>query len=241
MDPVATFWEEYDLLVEQCHDRIRYDDMLAADELLKQIQAKRAEITAAQTQAATLTDTELTTKLLDRCTEIAKTQEPGKAGFFAIADIQALVVRYQALYTLVNTPELVDFPKAVQLEAAHQRERWGTAHDAGKAPEDWYWLIGYLAGKALRAALEGRQGKALHHTISTAAALSNWHAALLGATDMRPGIGPGSPGYREATLLAGADAEALVAEQAGPASDTPERRATFARVDALARRTEVSQ
>lgn len=91
------------------------------------------------------------------------------------------------LTALLNTPELLDFSAAVQREAAHQRERWGVEHDIGKAPADWFWLLGYLAGKALAAQLAGDESKALHHTISTAAACANWHAAILGQTNMRPG------------------------------------------------------
>lgn len=94
------------------------------------------------------------------------------------------------LGALVNTPELVDFARAVRLEAVHQRERWGTDHDGGKTPADWFWLLGYLSGKALAAHLAGNHEKALHHTISSAAALANWHAAILGKTNMRPGIEP---------------------------------------------------
>lgn len=95
------------------------------------------------------------------------------------------------LRTLVNTPELQSFRDGVVLEAAHQRERWGSDHDAGKAPSDWFWLVGYLAGKALHAQVAGNTEKALHHTISTAAALANWHASLTGEyTEMRPGIDP---------------------------------------------------
>ena len=88
----------------------------------------------------------------------------------------------------LNTPELIDFSAAVVLEAAHQRERWTSTHDAGKEPQDWFWLLGYLAGKALKAHASGDTEKALHHTISSAAALANWHAAILGQTNMRPGI-----------------------------------------------------
>jgi NTP pyrophosphatase (non-canonical NTP hydrolase) len=92
---------------------------------------------------------------------------------------------------IINTPETADFMSGVPLEAMHQRERWGSDHDAGKTPEDWFWLIGYLAQKALRAQNAGDLEKAQHHTISTAAALANWHAALAGAdTSMRPGIIP---------------------------------------------------
>ncbi len=97
----------------------------------------------------------------------------------------------ERLRALVNTPELHDFSRAVVLEAAHQRERWGSDHDAGKAPEDWFWLLGYLGGKALAAHSSGNTDKALHHTISSAAALANWHAAISGThTAMRPGIDP---------------------------------------------------
>lgn len=78
-------------------------------------------------------------------------------------------------------------------EAAHQRGRWASDHDSGKSPADWFWLIGYLAQKAMTAQMTGNTDKALHHCISTAAALNNWHAAISGAnSDMRPGIaGPG--------------------------------------------------
>jgi hypothetical protein len=89
----------------------------------------------------------------------------------------------------LNSPELHDFAQGAVLEAAHQRERWGSEHDAGKEPQDWFWVVGYLAGKALAAHIGGNTEKALHHTISTAAVLNNWHAAISGAsTVMRPGI-----------------------------------------------------
>lgn len=74
-------------------------------------------------------------------------------------------------------------------EAGHQVERWGSQNDHGKEPQDWYWLIGYLAGKALRASIEGNTEKALHHCISTAAVCANWHASINGTqTLFRPGL-----------------------------------------------------
>ena len=89
----------------------------------------------------------------------------------------------------LNTPELDNFAAGVVSEAQHQRERWGADGDAGKGPLDWFWLIGYLAQKAATAELAGDVDKAKHHTISTAAAMANWHARLLGAHKaMRPGI-----------------------------------------------------
>lgn len=97
--------------------------------------------------------------------------------------------RDAALYRELNTPEIANFVKGVEREAMHQRARWGSEHDAGKAPEDWFWLLGYLGGKALHAVKTGNPDKALHHTISSAAALLNWHAAILGThSAMRPGI-----------------------------------------------------
>jgi hypothetical protein len=91
---------------------------------------------------------------------------------------------------ILGTPQLENFAQAVVAEAAHQRVRWGTEHDDGKTNADWFWLIGYLAGKCLASALAGNREKALHHVITTAAACANWHAAIAGDdTRMRPGTG----------------------------------------------------
>ncbi|WP_423606157.1 hypothetical protein [Sphingomonas sp. MS122] len=92
---------------------------------------------------------------------------------------------------LVNTPETSEWLAGVMMEAAHQRARWVADHDAGKTPFDWFWLIGYLSQKAAGSAVAGDIEKAQHHTISTAAALANWHRALAGVDhSMRPGIDP---------------------------------------------------
>lgn len=112
-----------------------------------------------------------------------------------LASLRATVGELQTardeLHAKLNTPEFIEFPKGVTLEAAHQRDRWGAENDAGKAPLDWFWLIGYLAQKAAMSAIAGDADKARHHTISTAAALANWHAALSdGDNKMRPGIDP---------------------------------------------------
>lgn len=96
--------------------------------------------------------------------------------------------RIAHLEALLNTPETADFIEGVKREAPHQRERWGSDHDAGKTPFDWFWLIGYLAQKAADAEVRGDIEKAKHHTISTGAALANWHLALTGVDNrMRPG------------------------------------------------------
>lgn len=105
------------------------------------------------------------------------------------AEIHPLRNELARLRTILSTPGTEDFMRDVELEAAHQRNRWGAAHDAGKEPADWFWLIGYLAGKALHDV----HGKRAHHIIATAAALLNWHRAVMGDSNyMRPGIaGPG--------------------------------------------------
>jgi hypothetical protein len=93
------------------------------------------------------------------------------------------------LTALVNTPGVDDFVSAMRIEVAHQRERWGDEHDDQKSPEDWYWTLGYLGGKALQSARGGDIEKALHHTITAAALLAQWHRRLhtgrgaLGASD----------------------------------------------------------
>lgn len=69
------------------------------------------------------------------------------------AAAQLYYERARDLDQLINTPEVDDFLQGVRLEAAHQVQRWGDAHDRSKSAENWFWLVGYLAGKALRAAI----------------------------------------------------------------------------------------
>jgi hypothetical protein len=103
-------------------------------------------------------------------------------------ELLAAVAERDRLLKLVNTPETKRFLEGTRLEVVHQVERWGTVHDRAKEPADWYWLVGYLAGKALRAHIDGNTEKAQHHCISTAAALANWHTHIaLGAGLMTPG------------------------------------------------------
>ena len=90
-----------------------------------------------------------------------------------------------------DSPITSDWFDGVRNEAAHQVARWGTEHDAGKAPADWFGLLEYLGGKALHAATLGDVEKALHHTISAGACLMNWHRHLMdGQGLLRPGIEP---------------------------------------------------
>lgn len=96
---------------------------------------------------------------------------------------QQAAAELRRLDGLLWSPSIEHFLESVRLEAAHQSERWGEEHDAEKEPEQWYWLLGYLAGKALHAQRAGDAEKALHHTISSAAALSHWHEYIKGEKD----------------------------------------------------------
>lgn len=104
----------------------------------------------------------------------------------AEASRDELVAEIERLRSLIDTPETEDWLTGVQLESAHQIVRWGPDHDAGKTPLDWFWLIGYLSQKAAMAALSGDVIKAKHHTISTGAALLNWHRRLTTAAPAEP-------------------------------------------------------
>ncbi|MEL6301079.1 MAG: hypothetical protein AAFR07_05520 [Pseudomonadota bacterium] len=97
---------------------------------------------------------------------------------FEDMDPVALAEECRKLEARINNPMTDNFLEAVRHESAHQTARWGAAHDRGKTAFDWFWLIGFLAQKAASAAVSGDAHKALHHTISTAAALMNWHAQI---------------------------------------------------------------
>ncbi len=105
---------------------------------------------------------------LEELEAIAARSIEGRSG-----DIQKLVSEVRRLRSLIWTPHTDDFLTAVRVEAAHQRDRWGENHDQDKSDQDWFWLLGYLAGKAIRP--EQTQEKRLHHIITTAATCLNWH------------------------------------------------------------------
>lgn len=105
-----------------------------------------------------------------------------------LAELRQKAKRLEELESLVNQPELLLFLEGTRREVAHQVQRWGTVHDRAKAPADWFWLLGYLAGKALKAQIDGDDGKAMHHCISSAAVLANWHTAIVWRSSaMTPG------------------------------------------------------
>lgn len=118
-------------------------------------------------------DAEIKALPQDDCERCAVRQE-------VIEMLRSEVIRLDAL---INNPHTDVFLDAVRLEAAHQRERWAEEHDAGKTAADWFWLIGYVCGKAL-----SKPEKRLHHIVTTAAVCLNWHAHASGNTDMHPGV-----------------------------------------------------
>lgn len=97
--------------------------------------------------------------------------------------VATLNAEAERLNTIINMPQANDFLRAVSIEAEHQRQRWSSAHDSGKTPADWFWLVGYLAGKALHAAVMCDAEKAEHHVITTAAACANWHRWIFAGTN----------------------------------------------------------
>src|SRR5689334_19768307 len=76
----------------------------------------------------------------------ARTREPQLA-----EAVIALTAEVERLRAELNTPHTADFLEAVRIEAAHQRQRWSAEHDDGKTNADWFWLLGWLAGKAVHA------------------------------------------------------------------------------------------
>lgn len=108
----------------------------------------------------------------------------------SVAEVDALKAENAHLRALISRPYVGAWTDAVIIEAAHQRERWGAEHDHGKGVEDWFWLVGYLAGKCLAAHKAGDTEKAMHHTVSTGAALTHWAAQIGGHENVfRPGLG----------------------------------------------------
>lgn len=84
-----------------------------------------------------------------------------------------------AVQDRLDTPEMLDFIRAVKIEAEHQRGRWKST-DPMKSPADWFWLIGWLGGKAVHDPHEAdddrtEKERRLHRIITVAAAAYNWH------------------------------------------------------------------
>lgn len=127
------------------------------------------------------TTTEERTAWRDHCARVRNVMQPTPHELFiekALEDLDALEAK-------LTTPEIKNFVDGVQTEMAHQRERWAAEHDEQKTDADWFWLIGYLAGKALNNSLAWEHRKALHHVITVAAVCGNWHAQMIARATKR--------------------------------------------------------
>lgn len=100
--------------------------------------------------------------------------------------IAGLEAEVAVLRDILNTPVVEPFAMAAAIEAKHQRLRRGDPHDEAKDAFDWFWTLGYLGGKAARAHNDGDIAKALHHTITAAALLANWHRHLIFRRNEKP-------------------------------------------------------
>lgn len=125
---------------------------------------------------------------LDRVIEEAHQYESDLPLYDAACDLRRA---YKQLAARVSTPHTGEFVESVALEAAHQIERWGVEHDAGKRREDWITLVTYLLGKIALAHFDRDDEKLKHRIVATCAALLNWYRAETDDTrEMRPGIAP---------------------------------------------------
>lgn len=104
--------------------------------------------------------------------------------------MREMVEEIERLRALIGSPSTTATLTSISLEAAHQVERWGVEHDAGKRRQDWITLISYLLGKVAAAHFDLDTDKLKHRVVTIAAACLNWLRAENGeATPMRPGIG----------------------------------------------------
>jgi len=92
-------------------------------------------------------------------------------------DVRKVCEALREFDLIASQPITKDFLDGVTAEATFQRAKFAK-DDVSKQPQDWFWLVGYLGGKALRGHLEKDRLKALHHTISVAAACANWHEQI---------------------------------------------------------------
>lgn len=86
------------------------------------------------------------------------------------------------LREIIHRPESDDFLKGVSIEAEFQRQKHGVDNlmQPTRDWHQWFWVSGYLLGKALSACLRGDREKAKHHLVTTAALLANWHNVFTG-------------------------------------------------------------
>lgn len=88
------------------------------------------------------------------------------------------VERLAYLEALINSPEIDDFLKGAQLEAAHQTERWGIEAEENKMPHHYACVMDKLKGKMAVAIFDGNIEKYKHHLVTLAAVCFNVHRQI---------------------------------------------------------------
>lgn len=88
-----------------------------------------------------------------------------------------LFLERNSLLTELNHPITNDFLQGAIIEAAHQRKRWNQ-DDKNKTNQDWFWTLGYLAGKVLWNPGLADIEKQKHRIIAIAATACNWWNSL---------------------------------------------------------------
>lgn len=140
--------------------------------------ASNAELTEYEQVIACLGDDAATLRDVDLYVEMAENMQAASR-LLAESSRRASALQHEVdrLNAIIHTPHSDDFIQGVAIEAEFQRQKHGD-EDARKDPAQWYWVVGYLAGKALYSWLRGDVEKAKHHVITTAALCSNWHRKL---------------------------------------------------------------
>lgn len=86
--------------------------------------------------------------------------------------------RLKYLEALINSPEIDDFLKGLQLEAAHQTERWSVEAEEKKMPHHYACVMDKLKGKMAMAIFDGNIEKYKHHLVTLAAVCFNVHRQI---------------------------------------------------------------
>lgn len=108
---------------------------------------------------------------------------PGQVWYREDPEVVQLRAEVARLNTIIKHPEHDDFIRGVSIEAEYQRCLHGVDASEGRFDwHQWYWVVGYLLGKALAACKsgEGDGEKARHHLVTSAALINNWHNVLTG-------------------------------------------------------------
>lgn len=77
---------------------------------------------------------------------------------------------------MTQPPVTDDFWADAAEESRYQSEHWGEDHDNAKSDDEWFWTLGFLAGKVLRP--DADVFKKRHRLRAAAALLHQWDQRL---------------------------------------------------------------